>query len=221
MDLFAGAFLIIFLLGFSVWGALRISNLRSSQEPSPTAPSAAELLLITQEGSLPSSQTLTPTMLSNVGILPVEVSTQVPETTPEAIAATPEVVENTAFSGNAPIQLYIVANQQAWMRVIADGEIVFEDRTMPGSAYTFSGNEQVVLRTGNGGGLQVYYNQQDLGILGGFGEVVERVFTIQGILTATPRVQPTGTAAPTRTPTPTSTSKSTSTSTVAPATPQP
>jgi hypothetical protein len=94
---------------------------------------------------------------------------------------------------------------------------------MPGSAYTFSGNEQVVLRTGNAGGLQVYFNQQDLGILGAFGEVVERVYTIQGALTATPRVLPTGTPTPsgTPTPTPTSTSIGTSTPTTNMASPQP
>lgn len=223
IDLFAGGFLIIFLLGFSIWGALRISALRSNQVPSPTAPSASELLLSTQEESNSTSLPLTPITITSTVSIPTVATTLVPDTTQTVSIGTPGIFESTPFFGNAPIQLYIVANQQSWMRITVDGEIVFEDRTMPGSAYTFSGNEQVVLRTGNAGGLQVYFNQQDLGNLGAFGEVVERVYTIQGAITATPRVLPTSTPTPSGTPTPTSTSTplSTSTPTTNIASPQP
>ena len=92
---------------------------------------------------------------------------------------------------------------------------------MPGSAYTYAGNERVILRTGNGAGLQVYFNQQDLGLLGAFGEVVERVFTIQGILTATPGVLPTSTPAPTGSPTPSSTPTATGATATPSVTPSP
>ena len=223
VDLFVGGFLIIFLLGFTIWGAMRISALRSNQVPSPTAPSASELLLSTQEESSSTSLTLMPIPISPTVSIPTGETTLIPETTQIVTIATPEIFEPTPLFGNAPIQLYIVANQQAWMRITVDGEIVFEDRAIPGSAYTFSGNEQVVLRTGNAGGLQVYFNQQDLGILGAFGEVVERVYTIQGAITATPRVLPTSTPSPsgTPTPTPTRTSIATSTPTTTMASPQP
>ncbi len=221
IDLFAGGFLIIFLLGFSIWGALRISALRSGQEPSPTAPPVSELLLSTQELSATSSTTLMPVIISPTLSASIVEAPLLPETTQAFASTTPAVFEPTPYFGNAPIQVYIVANQPAWMRITVDGEIVYEDRTMAGSAYTFAGNEQVELRTGNAGGLQVYYNQQDLGILGSFGEVVERVFTIHGILTATPRIQPTTTPTPTGTPAPSGTSSPTGTLTTPSATPTP
>jgi hypothetical protein len=145
----------------------------------------------------------------------------VAETTQVVQTEIPEGFEPTPNFGNAPVQVYIVANQRAWMQITVDGEIVFEGRTIPGSAYTYAGDEQVILLTGNGGGLQVYFNQQDLGLLGAFGEVVERVFSIQGVLTATPRVLPTSTPAPTGTPTPSSTSIGTSTPATPLATPTP
>jgi hypothetical protein len=88
------------------------------------------------------------------------------------------------------------------MRVTVDGEVTFEGRLTPGSAYSFAGNERIELVTGDGGGLQVYFNQQDLGILGTYGEVVERIFTLQGVQTPTPAVPPTSTPAPTGSPTP-------------------
>jgi cytoskeleton protein RodZ len=221
MDLFAGGFLIIFLLGFTIWGALRISSFRSNKEPSPTAPPVSEVILTTQENML--STPLTPAAPGET----VPVSTQVTEVSPVVETAqlqqteTPVVTEPTPEFGSAPIQVYIVARQQAWMRVSEDGKIVFEGRTVPGSAYSFSGNDRVSLLTGSGGGLQVYYNQQDLGVLGAFGEVVERIFTIQGILTATPVVLPTSAPIPTVTVTPSGTSITTGTPTTPLATPTP
>jgi cytoskeletal protein RodZ len=221
MDLFAGGLLIVFLLGFTIWGSLRISALRSDQEPSPTAPPVSELLISTQGEIISATMTIAPTSAGAIVLTPGVEASLVPETTQAVEAETPVVFEPTPYFGNAPVQIYIVASQQAWMRVTVDGEVVFEDRTMPGSAYTYAGNEQVILRTGNAGGLQVYYNQQDLGLLGAFGEVVERVFSIQGILTATPGVLPTSTPAPTGSPTPSSTPSATGTTATPSATPSP
>ena len=57
---------------------------------------------------------------------------------------------------NAPLEINIVARQRAWMRVIVDGEVAYEGRVMPGSAYSFPGNERIELLTGNGAGMQVF-----------------------------------------------------------------
>lgn len=205
MDLFAGGFLIIFLLGFTIWGALRISALRSRQEPSPTAPPVSEILLSTPEDNLSASLTLIPTnVLSTVSTDFVDAS-QVPGTAQVNQTEAPITSEPTPGFGDAPIQVYIVAHRRAWMRITVDGEIAFEGRVVPGSAYTFAGKERIELLTGDGGGLQVYFNQQDLGLLGSFGEVVERIFSIQGVQTATPAIPPTSTPVPTGTVTPTPT----------------
>jgi cytoskeleton protein RodZ len=215
MDLFVGGFLIFFLLGFGVWGALRISKLHTGEAPSPTAPPVSQILLSTQSENLLSSPIpsleLTAVISSEV-TLGAPIITETVElnrtTTPVAIAPTPPI-------STAPVQIYVVAHQLAWMRVAVDGEIAFEGRVMPGSAYSYSGNDRIELLTGNGAGLQVYFNQQDLGVLGGFGEVVERIYSIEGVQTATPAVPPTQTPAPTHTVTPTPTP----TGTLVPATP--
>ena len=221
MDLFASGLVIVFLLGFTIWGALRISALRSSQEPSPTSLPVSEVLLSTPEALISTTLTLMPTnVLSTASTAVVEASV-VAETTQVVQTETTVVVESTPASANAPIQVYIVASQSSWLRVTVDGEIAFEGRTMPGSAYSFSGNEQVEMLTGNGGGLHAYFNQQDLGVLGSFGEVIERVFSIQGVMTATPGVVPTSTPVPTGTHTPSSSAIPSSTPTTPLATPQP
>lgn len=210
MDLFVGGSLIIFLLGFSIWGALRISNLHAGQEPSPTAPPISEILLSTSTAGLP--EALTPIPSSEITAAPTSIieASMITGTVSVDQPATSIIPEPTPGLANAPVQVYVVAVQQAWMRITVDGEITFEGRVVPGSAYSFAGIERIELLTGNGAGLQVYFNQQDLGVLGAFGEVVERIFSIKGIQTATPAVRPTNTPVPTSpvtpSPTPTRTS---------------
>ena len=219
IDLFAGGFLIIFLLGFTIWGALRISNLHKGQAPSPTAPPVSEILLSTQSELLSTTPSLLPTRVTSVISATLVEAAAITGTVEVLPTATPIVIEPTPGNSNAPVQVYIVAHQRAWMRVTVDGETAFEGRVIPGSAYSFFGNERIEFVTGDGGGLQVYFNQQDLGFLGTFGEVIERIFSIEGIQTATPGVLPTGTTAPTNTPKPTSTparAGSTTTPTVTP-----
>jgi len=136
-------------------------------------------------------------------------SSPITSTLPLAQTGTPVLIVSTPGLENAPVQVNIVANQRAWMSVIVDGETVFEGRVTPGSAYTFAGNDRIELLTGDGSSLRVYFNQQDLGLLGSFGEVVERIFTLSGVETATPSVPSTSTPVPTSTitPTPTVTAK--------------
>ena len=98
------------------------------------------------------------------------------------------------------VQVSLAVSQRTWVRATVDGEIEFEGRMLPGSAYSFAGDEEVEILTGNGAALQVFFNQQDLGTLGIYGEVVDRVFTPQGMVLPTPTLTPT--ALPTATPTP-------------------
>jgi cytoskeletal protein RodZ len=209
MDLFVGGFLIIFLLAFTIWGALRISKLHSGQEPSPTAPPVSEILLSTPGEGLSGTPTLISDGAITTTVTAIIEGSLITETVQVNETVTPVVFEPTPGSASAPVQVYVVAQQRAWMRITVDGEIAFEGRVMPGSAYSFAGNERIELLTGDGAGLQVYFNQQDLGLLGAFGEVVERIFSIEGVQTATPAVPYTSTPVPTGTvtltPTPTRT----------------
>ncbi len=104
--------------------------------------------------------------------------------------------------GDVPVQVYIVVRQRAWMRVLVDGQEEFSGRVIPGGAYTFSGDEQVEILTGNGAGLLVYFNQQNLGPLGFYGEVVNQIYSLDGILAPTPTQTSTPTATPPASPTP-------------------
>ncbi|MEN9224459.1 MAG: DUF4115 domain-containing protein [Thermostichus sp. HHBFW_bins_43] len=90
----------------------------------------------------------------------------------------PEVLE--AYSGDAnrkPVRLDIrVVERPSWLRVIADGQTVFEATLQPGAELNWEADQSIVLRTGNAGGVLVTFNDRDLGVMGQFGEVKEQVF---------------------------------------------
>lgn len=191
-DVLIGGALVIFLAAFVFWGAMRISSMQADQEPTPTAPSIADVLLAT------STPTLTATPLPAT-----------PTSPPSELLFPTQALPTDSVSGEpipaseqGEIQIYITVSQRAWMRVVVDGEIEFDGRVIPGSAYAFTGELSIEILTGNGAALSVFFNQQDLGRLGAFGQVVHKVYTLQGILapTATITLTPTATEPATATP---------------------
>ena len=211
-DLLLGGILVILLVAFTAWATLRISAVMSGRELTPTAPSIAEVLAPSPSATLP--VTASPTVEPVLSSTELAVATLAVDTGAEALISETTVLTTTeTLTESTPsptvvtgvIQIMVVAKQRAWMRVTVDGEIAYEGRVIPDSAYPFAGNERIELLTGNGAGLQVYFNQQDLGVLGLYAEVVQRIFTVQGAQTPTPAVPLTATPAPTQTPTPTGT----------------
>lgn len=178
-DLLVAGGLIIAVASFVIWGAIRISSVQASQPPTEAAPAIVDVLIPSPSATavlatpVPTDQAGGPADASGA-----EEGTPVPE---------PDV----PITNDAPIQLHIVARERAWMRVIVDGVTEFEGRVSIGSAYTFAGQELVEVLTGSGSALHVVYNQNDLGAMGFFGEVVHRFYTGDGILLPTPTVTPT------------------------------
>jgi len=178
-DVIFGGILGLGMLLFAVWGIGRIMSTQTSDQPEPTAPSLVDVLA--------------PTATSAVAEAPAVDSV---EQTGENVTISPQDTLATATitpppEGSTGIQLQIVASQRAWMRVTADGEVVFEGRVLPGSVHQFSGDDSVELLTGNAAALQVFLNGADLGPLGIFGEVVDLVYTARGIATPSPTPSPT------------------------------
>jgi hypothetical protein len=100
------------------------------------------------------------------------------------------------------------------MRVTVDGKVQFDGQAVPGTVYPYEGKTQVEILVGSASGLSITYNGHSLGLMGTFGQVVDNIYTAQGIQTptatplpsrtATPRFSPTPSRTPTLVPTPTS-----------------
>jgi cytoskeletal protein RodZ len=198
-DWILGAILIVAVVGFTIWGTIRITSLQAAPNPIETVPSIAEALQATPEGSL--SEIPPPTETP----LPEPAGTEnSPGLESNPVAPPPEeVIPETPVPtvSDAPVQVYVSVLRRAWMRVTVDGNIEFEGRVVPGSAFSFAGEFQIELFTGNAAALQVYFNETDLGVLGVYGEVVYEVFTPQGVLLPTPTITPAPTSTPLASPT--------------------
>jgi hypothetical protein len=174
----------LILLAFAIWGTSRVVSLRSEITPQSTAQSISDIL-VASSGTV--TLTPTPTVAGTDAIIPTAGVT--------AIGTIPA-------AGPGPVQIVIVALEQAFLRVTVDGKIQFDGRITDGTAYSFSGNTQIEVLTGNGAGISILFNQGNLGPMGRFGEVVDRIYTANAILNPTPTSTPTTTITPTPTVTP-------------------
>ncbi len=176
-DLVIGGALIVALFGFILWGA---SQMLSSNREEPTdAPSISQMLQVTPSVSpLPNL-----TQTADAALAATE-TTAIPGVVIAQSTPTPVATANAA-----PLQLYIIAHDRAFMRVAVDGVSAFDGRVIPNNVYTYSGNDLITLLTGNGAALEIYFNQEYLGKLGSVGEVVDLRFSLQGMQTPTPTPQ--------------------------------
>ncbi len=114
---------------------------------------------------------------------PVEVAQNV--TTP---AETPAPVEKTAPAPQtvtpppAPpvndVNLQATFSDDCWTRVIVDGNVAYEGMINAGQTFDWKGTQSVNILLGNAGAAQIVINGQNVGALGGDGDVVEKTFTI-------------------------------------------
>lgn len=146
--------------------------------PAPEAMTTADILAVATSDILP---------------LPTPTVPASPTPTPRP-TATPEVVA----SG---IVLEASATQRSWVRVTVDGAVAEEGFLSVGDQRVWEAGQSVVIRTGNGGGVNLILNGQDLGPMGDVGQVVERswVAADTGEVVEGGSITPT---APTVTPTP-------------------
>jgi cytoskeletal protein RodZ len=190
-DVFIGAFVVVFLLGFGVWGGLQIAELRNApEELVPTPPSIAEVLLPTPTAT--QQPTPTATVLAAIDAEAIITPVQ-----PDPNAA----VTPIALIG--PVRLQVVVRERAYMRIVVDDEVEFDGRVLAGDVYAFAGQDLIEIITGSGSALQLAYNENDLGVLGTYGEAVDYVITIDGVQTPTPTITLTPTETPTVEVTPT------------------
>lgn len=105
---------------------------------------------------------------------PSQQTQQKPSSQPQA--SNPPKVEKPAPLP-APVYLKTVTTQECWVQVIVDDQKVFEGVLPPETKKEWKGQQKIALKLGNAGGVNVNYNNQELGTLGKKGEVITKVFT--------------------------------------------
>ncbi len=72
-----------------------------------------------------------------------------------------------------------VEERPSWLEVRADGERIFVRVAEPGFLETFEAQRRLKLTTGDAGAVSASVNGQDIGVLGGSGEVLTRKWTLK------------------------------------------
>jgi cytoskeletal protein RodZ len=146
--------------------------------PTPTVAQALGINPLSLPG-LGASDDPTPTpTLPPSPIPPSATPTDEPTAAP---TATPAVIQE--------LVLQLAATADAWVRVTADGEIVFEGVLAPGEQRTWPAQQEIFLRAGNAGGLIASVSDQNVGVLGTSGEVRNLVWRLSEdgkVLSGTP-----------------------------------
>jgi cytoskeleton protein RodZ len=177
VDIIVGGGLVALLLIFAIWGTIRIVDMTTNSTPQTTAAPIIDILV-------PNPEIATATSLTtNSGIGAIV----------EAPTAVESMVITLPAAGHGPVQVVVIAQNQAWVRVTVDGKIQFDGRVTPGTAYPFDGETQIEVLTGNGKAISILYNQNNLGPMGNFGEVVDHIYTVNAILNPTATFTPTPT----------------------------
>jgi cytoskeleton protein RodZ len=191
-DLLIGSGVILMLFFFAIWTASRINSERTAQLEETTPSTLVDSLLT------PGTPTLAITVQFTQVVLPEDLT----GAGEPGASVEPSITPTLPVLGSGPVQIYVIAHQRAWIRITADGKEIFSGRLTPGNVYAYAAKEKIELLTGNAAGVQVIYNQNDLGILGLNGQVYSMIFSLEGAVTPTPRFTPTPSPMPTATRTP-------------------
>jgi cytoskeletal protein RodZ len=105
-------------------------------------------------------------------------SAQKSDTKLAAVKSTETVAEQpmAAAAVSEPLELEISAKTTSWVKVVVDGQPAFEGRLKAGNAKTWTAKRELILTTGNAGGLVVTKNNTQLPDLGAPGEKREVKF---------------------------------------------
>ncbi|NJN79358.1 MAG: DUF4115 domain-containing protein, partial [Anaerolineales bacterium] len=185
-DLIFGLVMIALLVTLAIWGVGRVVSLQEEQDVEPTVIPFVDVF---NEPSPTPSPELTFVAVDDPSII-----------TPE-IGDASLTLEAPTVSIDANVVVNLFALERVFVRISVDGEVAFEGRLAPRETKVFQAENQVVVLTGDGSALRVTYNGRDLGLMGGAGEVVNRVYLVTGVATPTATIPPTPTNTPLTTPT--------------------
>jgi hypothetical protein len=157
--------MIMSMIGFLVWGVSRMRFSQDEPETTSTLPQVADILL--GEG------TPTPVFIDeNEEVEEVEEVIQlIPTSTPFYIPS----------ESNATLEIVLLIRQNIWLKIISDGNTVFQGREVDGNVLTFRGEEEIELETGNIAAIEIIFNQQSLNSVNDrIGTAAHLIFTSDG-----------------------------------------
>jgi cytoskeleton protein RodZ len=162
-------FLLILALGLSIWGFLTRERVDAEQARSAVSRTLrdASHRQLKEESSAPTPTSLVPTEVAHTQTVSDEPDDSSKGTTQPA--------------ASAPIVLIITAHEDSWLTILAEGRPLFQGMLAAGREQSISARKEVVLKSGNIGGLDITFNGNKLPSQGDSAEVKTLTFTPAGL----------------------------------------
>ena len=171
--------LLVVALGLSVWGfySREKQNTPRTVGKRETAPAASN-------APTGSAQAPSPAADAGTGTAAATDAENTPAST-SPVAAEPATttaaagVQDTAYP--ASFTVLVKANEDSWLTVTADTKVLFQDTLSAAAEKSISAQKQVVLRAGNVGGLDIFFNGKKVPAQGEPGEAKTLTFGQNGL----------------------------------------
>ena len=199
--------LLVVALSFAIWGFYTREREPSTPVKHPVAPSTSSTGSTAPPAAVPSSDSQTPAgegQAAGSQKAPAEAQSPLPEVPAEssphpaptgssspadALGLTKAAPESS--STKAPVSaaslvtasfiVHIKARQDAWISITADGKKLTQETLVGGAEKSIRAANQIIVRTGNAGALDVEFNGQKLPTQGAYGEVKTLEFGPSGL----------------------------------------
>jgi cytoskeleton protein RodZ len=184
------AILLVVVLSLLLWSRRRLQ----SEEPSTASPASSSAAQKAAPEPTPQPQTSTSANHTEApALVKSDVVPAPPPTTVVAPAAraavTPKVTAETTATAPDEFTVVILAREDSWLSIKADGKIVQIETLAVGDQRAVHARKEVVVRAGNIGGLDFVFNGKKLPSQGDYGEVKTLTFGSAG-LQVTPPILP-------------------------------
>ena len=164
LDLFFGTLMIVGIVGFLVWGISRMRYTAEEPELTGTLPPVADVLLA--EGT-PTAFVVEETIEAEEDIVQL-----IPTSTPFYVPS-----EN-----DSNLELVLLIRQNIWLKIISDGDVLFECRQLAGNVLTYLGEDEIELETGNIAAIEIIFNQTTVDTISDkLGTAARLLFTADGM----------------------------------------
>ena len=198
--------LLVVALSFAIWGFYTREREPSTPAKHPVAPSTNSTGSIAPPAASPSSDSQTPAegQAADSQKPPAEVQTAPPEvladsnhpaptgsSTPADSLGLTKAEPPESSSTKAPVStaslvtasfiVHITARKDAWVSIKADGRKLSEETLIGGAEKSIRAANQIIVRTGNAGALDLEFNGQKLPTQGAYGEVKTLEFGPSGL----------------------------------------
>jgi len=170
------------LVGYGFWVKSRPHTSGTAEAPQTTAASAAGSSVAASATNNTPADTAE-TKNTHQAVSPVQ-HTSSPVTAPVANPESQDQQsqETAKKPAEKRFSLMVKANQDSWVSIVADGKSVMQRVLIADKQKLVKAGKQVVLRTGNAGGIQVSFNGRPLGILGNENEPRTLTFNATGLV---------------------------------------